>query len=1102
MIVCPSCGQENPEGFRLCGMCGTPLGEEREAPREERKVVTVLFCDLVGFTSRAEKLDPEEVRALQTPYWERIRSELQRYGGTVEKFIGDAVMALFGAPTAHEDDPERAVRAALAIRDWAREEGELEVRIGITTGEVLVFLNASTATGEGMASGDVVNTASRLQAAAPANGVIVDETTFRATQQMIEFGEEAEPVEAKGKAEPVPVWEALEARARFGVDVVQRLETPLVGRRKELDVLENALARVREERSPQLVTLVGVPGIGKSRLVYELFQAVERDPELIYWRQGRSLSYGEGVSYWALAEMVKAQAGILDTDSAEEAGRKLGEAVSATVEDPADASWVEGHLGPLVGLGGAAESGEDRQEEAASAWRRFLEGIADQRPLVLVFEDLHWADDGLLDFVDYLAEWATGVPLLIVCTARPELLARRPGWGGGKPNAVTLSLSPLSGEETAELVGALLEQSVLPAELQQALLGRAEGNPLYAEEYVRMLQDRGFLRRRGRAWELATTDELPLPESVQAMIAGRLDALPAEEKLLVQDAAVVGKVFWTGALGALNGTSAWQLEERLHSLVRRELVRRERRSSVAGETEYAFLHLLMRDVAYSQIPRAQRAEKHRLAAEWIESLGRAEDRSEFLAHHYLAALELAGAAGIDTAPIAEPARVALVEAGDRAAALNAFSAAARFYSGALGLLADQDPEQPYLVLRLERARGHLDERDVSALEAAIEALISLNDTETAAEAEARLAETLHDRGDVRGAEEHLNHALTLVEGKPFSRAKAAVLEERSRAAMLAGKGADAVRIGREALAIAEQLGLDELRAGLLNTIGTVRSNGGDGEGLEDLKQSLAIALEIKSPGEIHRSYNNLTEAHRQLGNWPEASKTLAENRKVDESFGMRRDLRWVRGEEAQDRYYTGNWEQALAAADEVIAAAEAGTSHYLEPMCRLYRAKIDFARGDRRKAIEDSARSVELAAGSDPQVVGAVLSFRARLLLAEGKREDASRLTDEILTVPAYIYTVVDLAFLLRELDRATEIDAWLEQLRPRPWADAGEAIVTGDLGRAAEILGRMGNVADEAYARLRSGAEADVRRALEFYRSVGATLYVREGESLLAASA
>ncbi|MDX6516511.1 MAG: hypothetical protein QOH73_2177, partial [Gaiellaceae bacterium] len=413
-MLCPDCGRENAADARFCSACGLRL--EGAARREERKVVTILFADIVGSTAQAERLDPEDVRAALSSYYARVRSELERYGGTVEKFIGDAVMAVFGAPIAHEDDPERAVRAALAIRDTLA-GSDVEVRIAVHTGEALVALDARAGEGEAMVAGDVVNSAARLQAAAPVNGVLVGEATFRATERLIEY-RQAAAVTAKGKAEPIAAWEAVAPRARFGVDVDETAHTALVGRASELEVLNNALARARTEGAAQLVTLVGVPGMGKSRLIAELLAVVDADRDIITWRQGRCLPYGEGLSFWALAEMVKAQAGVLETDTADQAEDKLRAAVEALVADAGEAEWVLGHLRPLLGLPGAAGD----QGERFAAWRRFFEGLGEQRPAVLVFEDLHWADDGLLDFVDHLVDWASAVPLLVVCTGRPELL--------------------------------------------------------------------------------------------------------------------------------------------------------------------------------------------------------------------------------------------------------------------------------------------------------------------------------------------------------------------------------------------------------------------------------------------------------------------------------------------------------------------------------------------------------------------------------------------------------------------------------------------------------------------------------------------------------
>ena len=421
------------------------------------------------------------------------------------------------------------------------------------------------------------------------------------------------------------MWEAQTAHSRFGVDVAHEARAELVGRERELGVIRDAFERARHERTPQLLTLVGVPGIGKSRLVYELSRLADADPELVTWRQGRCLAYGDGVTLWALSEIVKAQSGIVEQDSPDEVEQKLRVAVDDVLADTGDTNWVESQLRSLVGLAAESELGDDRRQSAFAAWRRFLEAMAEQRPLVVVFEDLHWADESLLDFVDELVDWVTDVPLLAVATARPELLERRPGWGGGKLNATTLALPPLSEDQTALLITQLLKRSVLPAESQQALLERAGGNPLYAEQFAELFLERG-----------SAADELGLPETLQGIIAARLDGLADTEKDLLRDAAVIGKVFWASAVR--NGSDP---STTLHSLERKGFVRRQKRSSVEGETEFAFAHALVRDVAYGQIARADRAKKHRGVAEWIEGLGRPEDHAEMLAHHWQSAFELA-----------------------------------------------------------------------------------------------------------------------------------------------------------------------------------------------------------------------------------------------------------------------------------------------------------------------------------------------------------------------------------------------------------------------------------------------------------------------------
>jgi len=1128
--ACANCGQENPDVARFCLACGASLVDSGVA-REERKVVTVLFADLVGFTSRAEQLDPEDVRAMLSPYYARLRSELERRGGTVEKFIGDAVMALFGAPVAHEDDPERAVRAALAIRDGIAELNEadpkleLQVRIAVNTGEALIALGARLSEGEGMASGDVVNTTARLQASAPVNGILVGETTYRATERTIEY-REAPPITAKGKAAPVIVWEALEPRARFGVDIGPRGRAPLVGRERELDILLDALARARNERASQLVTLVGVPGIGKSRLVVELSAAIEDQPELIFWRQGRSLPYGEGVTFWALAEIVKAQAGILETDSAEQAREKLRRTVEDGTADSGEAAWIEGHLRPLVGLEDESQIREDRQAEAFGAWRRFFEHLAERSPLVLVFEDLHWADDGLLDFIDYLAEWASDVRLLVVCVARPELLTRRPGWGGGKPNATTLSLSPLSREETARLVAALLEQAVLPAELQSALLSRAEGNPLYAEEYVRMLEDRGLLRKEEGTWRLEQAEDFPLPESVQGIVAARLDALPPDEKALVQDAAVLGKVFWIGAVAAVGKKERSEIEQLLHALGRKEFVRRERRSSVAGEEQYTFLHVLVRDVAYGQIPRGGRSARHRAAAEWIASLGvdRSEDRAEMLAHHYLSAIELARAAGQEARELANPARLALCDAGDRAQSLNAFAAAARFYAAALELSPTGNSQRPHLLLRLGRARHDAEGEGMEVLIEARDALLAAGEREAAAEAEVLLGDLMGNRGQRDLEDEHLERAAALVADVPPSRSKAYTLNYLAMSLMLRGHHREAIRVGREALGMAQRLGLEDLRAHALNSIGTSRTLLGDTGGIDDIERSLAIALENNLPGDTRRGFGNLAEVvGNQLGDLGRAFELRAEALRVAERFGLAQEIHFFRAELAIECYWTGRWDEGLELADGLLSRARAGSPHYMDSVCWLVRGRIGLARGN-AEAFHDAAKALEVArVVKDSQVLYPAVAFRADAELAAGRTDEAGALADELLSswsarpetmLDSHLQSFVDLAVVLSALGRGHELIAIAKNARLQTrWIDAAKAFVSGEFVRAAEIYHDAGSLPDEAFARLRAAeamigegrrteGDQQLQRALAFYRSVGATAYLREGETLLARTA
>jgi len=1081
---------------------------------EERKVVTVLFADLVGFTGSAEQLDPEDVRATLSQYALRLRVELERRGGTVEKFIGDAVMALFGAPVAHEDDPERAVRAALAIRDALSELNEpglpieLRVRIGITTGEALIALDARPDEGEGMAAGDVVNAASRLQSAAPVNGILVGEPTFRATRSTIEY-REAEPVVAKGKAQPIRVWEAVAARSF--VDVEPRPKAPRVGRAEELGILTESFARARRERTPQLVTLVGVPGIGKSRLVEELGASIDALPELIYWRVGRSLPYGDGVTFWALAEMTKAQAGILHSDRAAEAAAKLTAAVRDLLPDESEARWVETNLRPLVGLD-VPRDAAGRDEEFA-AWRRFFEAMAERRPLVLVFEDLHWADEALLDFVDDLIDRAVGVPMLVLATARADLYERRSEWGGGKRNATTISLSPLSDEETGRLLGSLLERAVLPAETEGELLAVVGGVPLCAEEFVRMLEDRGLLRNGP-----VLDGTLPLPETIQGIIAARLDALAPEEKAIVQDASVIGRSFWIGALQAIGGRGRRELEEHLHVLERKELLGRERRSSVADERQYVFWHVLVRDVAYGQIPRAQRAEKHRLAGEWIEELGadRADDRSEMLAHHYVAALEFARAAGQATESLQQRARIALREAGDRATALQALPAAVRFYSDAVDLWPEGEPGAHEVRFKYAHALIRAEGRGDHLLEAALEGLAAAGNDEAVAEAEVILADRCWIRGHPEEARRRFERATALLPQSPPSRARAQVLSRFSGFLMADGRYEEAIELALEALSLGEDLELDELRASALTTLGVARTQLGDLSGVDDLRRGVAIAEQAGSFEHI-RGYYNLGGTLAELGELDSASVMYAKGRAAAARLGDVGLIRWFDVERLFEDYWAGRWEDALLRVERLLEETAAESATFARFACWLVRAWIRLAR-DGQIALADVERATAFAReAKTPQALYPALALEAHALIAAGRTDEAAVRLDEVLAlwreagVKLASFWTADVARAAEALGRGQVLTASVEGSTQTQWLTAARALAEGELSEAAALYDRIGSLPDAAFARLRAAesltgagaaeAGALLEGALAFYRGVGAAEYVARGEALLAPS-
>jgi class 3 adenylate cyclase/tetratricopeptide (TPR) repeat protein len=1123
VAVCLSCGAENPESAKFCNECAARLSETPAAPAlEERKIVTVLFCDLVGFTAASEQVDPEDVRSRIRPYFARLRQEIERYGGTVEKFIGDAVMAVFGAPVAHEDDAERAVRAGLHILGAMSELNAqdatlaLQVRIGINTGEAVVAIGPGRAEGEGFITGDVVNTASRLQGVAPVNGIGCSETTYRATERIFDF-EELQPVVVKGKTEPLSLYRPLAPRARFGSDVIRTRTTPLVGRELEKALLVGTFERAVQQRSCQLVTIVGEPGVGKSRLCAELFAEVEDRPGLVRWRQGRCLPYGDGIAFWALGEIVKAECGILETDTPEEAAAKLDQALPT--ESP-DVAWLKTRLLPLVGAGGEPAS----QEEAFNAWRRVLESWAEVRETVLVFEDLHWADEAILSFLEHLADWAHGLPLLLLCTARPELYERNPTFGAQAQNAQRINLAPLSEEETARLIGALLERAVLPAETQRTLLERAGGNPLYAEEFVRLLSDRGEL-----------DDEVDVPESVQALIAARLDTLSAERKALLQDAAVVGKVFWSGALVSMGGRDARDVEQALHELARKELVRPSRSSAMEGEAEYGFWHVLVQDVCYAQIPRAARAARHQAAAAWIEEKAgeRAEDLADVLAYHYQSALELNRAAGIEEQEEQLQAQAVryLALAGERALSLDV-DQAERQLAVALELIPAGDPARASLLERWAQAvqqQGRLKDAK-EALEEALAIDRDRGEPLAAGRVLTRLALVLARLGDSR-VDEVLAEARELLETQPPGPELVTAHTYTAGRRTHLGGYLEAVAAAERALALAVELGLPE-PAFALSWRGLARSQLGHSDSVEVMRRALQLALEQGLGRETGVVYGSLAWVVWAYQGPQSALDTVAEGIAFCERRGITELALQTRANLIGAIAELGQTEQALAEAGPLADRLQAaGDMAWLSP--RALQLRLLAETGTSQHAPEPepllaAAREIGL-----PDLIALAFAAAAQLLLAQRQPEQAQALLHELEQLDA-IRVPSDYALILPSLLRvalaldnpslAQRLTTGVEPVTPinehaLASAQAQLAEAAHQHSDAAQLYReaaarwqQFGNVPELAYALLGQGrclaalgkpeVDEPLRQAKELFTSLGYRPALSETVALLAGTA
>ncbi|MGZ4128441.1 MAG: ATP-binding protein [Actinomycetota bacterium] len=710
MLTCPACGTDNPEQARFCMACASPLAIESSAPHDVRKTVTVVFADVTGSTSLGERLDPESTRHVMRRYFDAMSAVLERHGGTVEKFIGDAVMAVFGIPVLHEDDALRAVRAAVEMRealaelnrDLERDHGvTIAMRVGLDTGEVVA---GDASAGQAMVTGDAVNIAARLEQNAQPGEILIGEATYRLVRDAVK----SEPVDAlvlKGKSAPVRTHKLLDIVAE-PESIPRRLHSPMVGRARELMLLQLDLERAIDQSTCHLATVLGAAGVGKSRLVTEFIQSMNVGARVL---TGRCLPYGDGITYWPVVQAVKDAAVITDDEAPEHAMDKI----AALVESEDGADQIARRVGQLIGLA----PGNPLPEEIFWAIRRFFEAMAKRGPLVLFFDDIHWASPTFLDLLEDFTDLARDASILVLCLGRQELLDLRPGWGGGKLNATSVLLEPLSEKQCEELIHNLLGRAELSESMRRRIAEAAEGNPLFVEEMLSTLIDDGLLVRGEGGWIPAgDLSDVKVPPTIHALLAARLDRLGTEERALIARASVMGRVFYRGAVTALSSSSeADAIEGHLTSLVRRELIRPQR-SDFAGEDSYRFRHMMIRDAVYDAMPKETRADLHERFADWLEHAAgeRVTEFEEIIgyhlerAHRYRAELGPVDAHGQEIA--ARAARV-LSPAGLRALARGDVTGASNLLGRAVALFEPHDLDRVRLIPELASALLDLGEFD-------------------------------------------------------------------------------------------------------------------------------------------------------------------------------------------------------------------------------------------------------------------------------------------------------------------------------------------------------------------------------------------------------
>jgi predicted ATPase/class 3 adenylate cyclase len=1000
--LCASCGASNPPGQRFCGTCGTQLaaasgaaaatigGDQRGTPTTERRLVSVLFADLVGFTTLSESRDPEEVRDLLSRYFDESRRVVDRYGGVIEKFIGDAVMAVWGSPIAHEDDAERAVRAALEltalVKDLGEEQGapDLRARAGVLTGEAAVTLGADH---QGMVAGDLVNTASRIQSVATPGSVLVGESTMRTTDDVISY-ERVGSYELKGKEAPVDLWRASRVvglrRAAIRSTV---LEPTFTGRDRELRMIKELFHDSADHGKVHLVSVLGVAGIGKSRLLWEFNKYIDGLADDVWWHQGRCLAYGEGVAFWALAEMVRGRAGILEDEESTSASRKLATSIEEHIPDEAERRFVGPRLGHLLGL---EEGGAGDQENLFAACRIFFERIADEGPSVMVFEDIHWADSALLDFIEYVVVWPRERPIFVVPHARPELAERRPNWGAGTRNFTSIFLEPMPSEQMDSLLSDPIPG--LPEEARARILERAEGIPFYAVETVRMLIDRGILVRENGSFRLeGSVDKLEVPESLQALIAARLDGLEPQERRVLQDAAVLGRTFTLQGLAAITGLTEEEVTTLLGSLVRKEVLSISIDPLLSDRGQYGFLQDLVKKVAYDTMSKRERKARHLAAATYLRSALDEDELVEVIASHLLDAY-LAAPDDDDSGRIRVDALETLRKASERAASLGANEEAQRYAERAIELADDPLAEAE---LRERAGMMAVNRLYVEPAIAHFQRAISLFESEgalhPAARVSARLGEAVWAQGRGADALETMEESYRVLADEEPDSDLAHLAAQLARVSYFAGDGGRALDRAERALEIAEALDLPEVLSDALNTKCLIFQSFGranESEGL--LRHALAIALEHDKQAAALRAFNNLIDLSNYTDRYVEANRLGEEGLALARKVGSRYWESSFLGH-CYARFALGRWDGLIDSLNEIpedeFARARVGFAQgYV-----AFGVAVEVQRGDLKGASHRLTRFAELEYSADVQEVAEYACGAARLRLAEGDPKEALR---------------------------------------------------------------------------------------------------------------